>query len=145
MHLTLKFLGNTDENLIDPIVETITTVTENQKPYNIQLKNLGVFPNKNYIKIIWVGLEDEGQTKKIAEKIDEKLNKIGFKKEKRSFHPHLTLARVKSGKDKNKILQILDENQEKVFQKNKVESIKLKKSELTSKGPVYSTLKKINL
>lgn len=145
MHLTLKFLGQTDYKQVDKIEEIISEAVDNKNPYQIKLKSLGVFPNKNYIKIIWIGLEDDGQTKEIAENIDIKLSKIGFKKEKRSFHPHLTLARIKSGRKKDKILSVIEENQNKVFQENTVDSIELKKSELTPKGPIYSTINRINL
>lgn len=145
MHLTLKFLGNTKTSQINQITKILTEISEEKKPYQIKLKSIGVFPNKNYMKIIWVGVDDNGETKEIADEIDEKLSKIGFKKEKREFHPHLTLARVKSAKNKQKLIDIIDKYENHVFQESTAESIDLKQSELTSKGPIYTTLKKINL
>jgi RNA 2',3'-cyclic 3'-phosphodiesterase len=145
MHLTLKFLGQTNHAVVDKIEEILKEIAENKNPYDIKLHGLGVFPNKNYIKIIWMGVNDNGETKNIADEIDEELSKIGFKKEKRKFHPHLTLARVKSAKNKDKIIDIIHKYENHVFQESIAETIELKKSELTAKGPIYSTLKKINL
>lgn len=145
MHLTLKFLGKTDVSKVRTIQDIIKDVVEDKQPYKIKLKSVGVFPNINYIKVIWVGIDDNIQTKNMAESIDKKLSKNGFKKEKREYHPHLTLARVKSAKNKDKIVDIIEKYQNHVFQESIAEFIELKKSELTSKGPIYTTLKKIKL
>jgi len=143
MHLTLKFLGDIDEKLIDEIEKTIKESTKNTQPFEITLKNIGVFPNKNYIKIVWIGVENAGPLKQIAETIDTKLKNLGFGKEKRSFSAHLTIARIKSAKNKEKLIQLINKYQNVEFQKIKVDKILLKKSVLTSKGPIYTTLKEI--
>jgi 2'-5' RNA ligase len=71
--------------------------------------------------------------------IDENLVPLGFAREKR-FHPHLTLARVKSQKGKAGLKAFISKNQERLFGKLKVGSVKLKKSVLSPKGPIYSTI-----
>lgn len=145
MHLTLKFLGDTDENLVDEIEKTIKESTKNAHPFEIILKNLGVFPNQNYIKIAWIGVENIETLKKITETIDTKLKNLGFEKEKRPFSAHLTIARIKSAKNKEKLLQLINKYQNAEFQKIKIDKIILKKSTLTPKGPIYTNLKEVTI
>jgi len=145
IHLTLKFLGDTNEGLIDEIEKIMKESVEGIEPFNIQLKGTGVFPNPNYIKVIWIGIQNGEQIIPIAQKIDEKISKLGFKKEKRMFSPHLTIGRVKSAKNKDKLIKIIDKYRDVQFSDLKVESLKLKRSELTPKGPIYTTLKEIEL
>jgi 2'-5' RNA ligase len=145
LHLTLKFLGDTDEDLIDKIGEIISDVIIDIPSFEITLKKMGVFPNQKYIKVVWIGVENTEFLKKIAEKIDPKLGDLGFEKERRSFSAHLTIARVKSPKNKEKLLGLLDKYQETDFQILKVNKIFLKKSVLTPEGPIYTNLKEIDL
>jgi len=143
IHITLKFLGDTNENLIEKIEEIIRTSIENIMPFEISLKGAGFFPNQNYIKVIWIGIENTEQLGKIAYKIDDQTLKLGYDREKRKFSAHLTIARVKSAKNKDKLIQIIEKYKEVEFGKIIVDSIKLKQSELTPKGPIYTTLKDI--
>ena len=145
IHITLKFLGDTEEHLIDEIGKIMKDAVKETKPFNIQLKRTGVFPNTNYIKVIWIGIEHGDQVGAIAHKMDEQLAKIGFKKERRGFSPHLTIARVRSAKNKEKLVQAIEKYNDVEFADLQVDSIKLKKSDLTPKGPIYTTLKEIKL
>ena len=145
IHITLKFLGDTDENLIEEINTIIEESVKKTKPFEIQLKNTGVFPNQNYIKVIWIGIHNSEKIAEISQQIDEQLFDLGFEQEKRPFSPHLTIARVKSAENKDQLLNIINKYQDLTFQEIKVESIKLKKSQLTPKGPIYTTLKEIKL
>lgn len=145
LHLTLKFLGDTNENLIDKIGEIISDAIIDIPSFEITLKKMGVFPNQKYIKVIWIGVENAEPLKKIAEMIDKKLMDLGFEKDRRSFSVHLTVARVKSARNKEKLLDLLYKYQDIELQKVKVDKIFLKKSVLTSKGPIYTNLQEIIL
>lgn len=145
VHITLKFLGDTNESQIDEIDKIMKDAVKGVDPFNIQLKGAGVFPNPNYIKVIWVGIKQGEPIGVIASKIDEQLSKMGFKKEKRGFSPHLTIARVKSAKGKDEILHVIEKYRDVQFVDIRVDSIKLKKSDLTPKGPVYTTLIDVKL
>ena len=145
MHLTLKFLGDTDEKLIDEIEKIIKDAILNMQPFEIILKNLGVFPNEKYMKVVWIGVENAEPLKKIAETIDTKLKDLGFEKEKRPFSVHLTIARIKSAKNKEKLMDLIDKYQNIELQKIKINKIILKKSILTPKGPIYTNLKQIKV
>ena len=143
IHITLKFLGDTNEEYADRIDEIMKDAVKNSNPFEIKLKGAGVFPNQNYIKVIWIGIENGEQIGKIASKIDEKISELGFEKERRRFSAHLTIARVKSAKNKEKLLELIEKYRDIEFGSLKVDTIKLKKSELTPKGPIYTMLKEV--
>ena len=145
VHITLKFLGDTEEEKIDEIEEIMKNAIKDVDPFDIELKSTGVFPNQNYMKVIWIGINNGEKIGIIADKVDEELSNIGFEKEKRKFSAHLTIGRVKSAKNKDQLVQIIEKYKEFEFADVKVDSIKLKKSELTPKGPIYTTLKEIKL
>jgi len=143
IHITLKFLGDTDVDYIERIEEIIKESVKGFDTFEIQLKGAGVFPNQNYIKVIWIGINNGEQIGTIASDIDDHISSLGFHKEKRRFSPHLTIARVKSAKNKEKIIELIEKYQEIEFGTIKVNSIKLKQSELTPEGPIYTTLKEV--
>ena len=145
IHITLKFLGDIEEELIDNIEEVIKKSCENINPFKIVLKSSGVFPNYSYIKVVWIGIENIENLGKISSSIDEGTSKFGFEKEKRKFSAHLTIGRVKSAKNKDRLLQIINKYSDVEFGNIDVKSIKLKKSELTPKGPIYTTIKEVKI
>jgi len=145
IHITLKFLGDTQETIINDIEKILKASTVEIKPFEIKLKGTGVFPNQNYIKVIWIGLKNTDPITKIVKNIDTPLSEIGFQREKREFSPHLTIARVKTAKNKESLIRVIENFDNIEFGDINVDTIKLKKSELTSKGPIYSTLKEIKL
>ncbi|MCK4364924.1 MAG: RNA 2',3'-cyclic phosphodiesterase [Thermoplasmatales archaeon] len=145
IHITLKFLGDTNEEHIDKIEKILKDAVKDSDPFEIKLKGTGVFPNQNYIKVMWIGMENGEQIGKIADKIDEEISELGFKKENRGFSAHLTIARVKSAKNKEKLLELIEKYRDIEFGSLKIDTIKLKKSELTPKGPIYTTLKEVKL
>ena len=145
VHITLKFLGETDEALVDKILDIMKSAVEVMKPFDIKFIGSGVFPNQNYIKVMWIGIENIEQISKIAKKIDEQTSKLGFEKEKRDFSAHLTIARIKSARNKDKLLQIIEKYKDVEFGVFNVNQITLKKSELTPKGPIYTNLKEVKI
>ncbi|UCE39121.1 MAG: RNA 2',3'-cyclic phosphodiesterase [Thermoplasmata archaeon] len=145
IHLTLKFLGDTDEAKIGDIESAMSLSIEGVEPFTMEMIGTGAFPNPNYMKVIWVGLEGADSLVKIAKALNSELSKHGFKREKKGFRPHVTLARVKGPRNKQILGDILKEYQDVVFGTQKVEGIKLKKSVLSREGPTYITVKEVKL
>jgi 2'-5' RNA ligase len=143
IHLTLKFLGDTDESLVENIVEIMRASVEGVEPFTMELRGTGVFPNPNYMKVLWVGLENAEPLISMAKKIDNGVSKLGFRREKKGFHPHITVARVKGPRRKNQVQQILKEYQNEIFGTQRVDCIRLKKSVLSREGPTYSTVEEV--
>lgn len=145
VHLTLKFLGETNEEKIDEICNVMEDSVRDVKKFKLILKSAGAFPNLNYPRVIWLGMENPESLIKIANHLEDNLQHLGFRKERRAFSPHVTVARVKTGRNKNQLAEILIKNREKDFSAVDIGCIRLKKSILSSKGPEYYTLKEISL
>lgn len=145
IHITLKFLGDTPVENIEKIQEIIENSVKDVDPFEIKFSNTGAFPNQNYIKVIWIGIQNSEPIKQIANSIDSNITQLGFEKEKRQFSAHLTIGRVRNAQNKEKLVQILNKYESIDFGRYNVNSIKLKKSELTPKGPIYSDIFEIKL
>ncbi len=140
IHMTLKFLGDVFESRIDLINDAINEAISLDS-FEINIEGLGVFPKPSYIRVIWAGVS-KGSEKlgKIRQKLDSKLAELDFSPEDEDFTPHFTIARVKSGKAKDKLNSIINEKSEETWGTIEVDKIELKKSELTSEGPIYTTI-----
>jgi len=145
IHITLKFLGEVEEVNIDDIEQIIKDSVKEIEPFTIKLSGTGVFPNQNYIRVIWIGIKDAEIIETISRSIDERLSQLGFKREKRGFSAHLTIGRVKTAKNKQLLLKAIEDYKDSEFSTQEINSIKLKKSDLTPKGPIYTTLREVKL
>ncbi len=143
IHITLKFLGETPLSHIDQIETIMKNAVTLVTPHTVLLKGTGVFPSESYIKVIWIGLQQTDQLAIISKTLNHELMQYGFKKEKRGFSPHLTLARMKSASGKEEILTLLNQYNEILFAEIPVNTIVLKKSTLTPTGPIYETLRTV--
>jgi len=138
MHITLKFLGEIEEKMVDDVKKIVEDCKGER--FKISLQGIGFFPNERYIKVIWVGVEGYEPIVKMAKCIDEKLSKLGFEREK-NYVPHLTVARAKGRIS----IRDYDEFKNMKFGEIEVKEIKIKKSTLTPKGPIYEDLAIIQL
>ena len=145
IHITLKFLGQTPLHRINDIESIMRKSLKGIKPHSIKLSGMGVFPNEQYVKIIWIGIKQSDYLCTIATRLNDLLNSIGFKREKRTFSAHLTLARMRSSRGKDQVLGILHQYKDTTFATVPVQEITLKKSTLSPKGPIYETITSIPL
>lgn len=99
IHLTLKFLGDTKIDSLDQITGGLDRVGKEKPPFNLNLGKLGCFPNPRRPRVIWVGVSGDIDTLQSLQKmIDQMLNPLGWDLDKREFHPHLTIGRIKNSK-----------------------------------------------
>jgi 2'-5' RNA ligase len=149
IHLTLKFLGEIDEKKLNAVTGITENVTKDKKAFPIRLSSMGAFPNIDYPRIIWIGI-DKGdiEAKQIAEELEDNLTKIGIPKEDRPFSSHITIGRTRSTQNRNKLVWEIKNLMNISGQKNlefAVTKITLFESNLTPKGPIYKTLKEASL
>jgi len=139
IHLTLKFLGEIPQHKVDEVAELVKDIFF--EPFNFKVEEVGVFPNSRRPATIWAGIS-EGVTEvtKVFEELDAKLSKLGFERERRKFHPHLTIGRVRSGRNKDQLVEELMRLEREEFGVISVDRVVLKKSFLTPSGPIYTTL-----
>lgn len=149
IHLTLKFLGEIEERKLEQINQILQEVTKNKSTFQASISSLGAFPKIQYPRVIWVGINNgDEQTKKLAEDLEERIEKIGIPKEKRVFSTHITIGRVRTPNKRKELIQCLDKLSNLFEGKNlgwEVRKITLFKSTLTPEGPIYEALKEAAL
>lgn len=143
IHMTLKFLGSTDEKFAPKIEDIMKEAVRGVRPFEVGLKGTGAFPNMRYIKVIWVGLTNSGPLAQISEFLDKETHTLGFKRESRKFSPHVTIARMKGSAGKDEIRGILEKTRDADFGTQIVERLRLKKSVLGKTGPVYTDVAEV--
>ena len=92
MHLTLKFLGETDSSKLTAMQAALSAIRSSQS-VTLHFRGLGFFPNAKRAKVFWAGMEASPNLPSLAAEIDQATHKLGFPLEDRPFTPHLTLAR----------------------------------------------------
>lgn len=98
IHLTLKFLGNLSSDRVEMVKAELKAIGEHHNPFQLSIGGFGCFPNIRRPRVLWIGIQDPTESlKKVQAEIALELAKLGFDREARAFHPHLTLGRVKRG------------------------------------------------
>lgn len=141
LHITIKFLGDVGENMMNLISNRLEEINFNK--IETHFTKFGLFYKNREPKILWVGIDLNENLKKLKEIIDEHCKLLGFPKDENKFNPHLTLLRIKGKEDFSKIEKFLSFR----FEDSNfiIDSFSLLKSTLSSQGSMYSLVKKYNL
>ncbi|HNX48208.1 MAG TPA: RNA 2',3'-cyclic phosphodiesterase [Methanomassiliicoccales archaeon] len=142
LHVTLKFLGDTDERCVPQLKKVMKEAVKDVTPFDVKLVGTGAFPNSRTARVIWVGMEGAEPFQDIVTKLEDGCDLMGFGRDKQVFSPHLTLARVREGFNAD-LGDFIKYGHEKDFGSFTVKSLKLKKSVLTPEGPVYSDMAEV--
>jgi RNA 2',3'-cyclic 3'-phosphodiesterase len=144
-HLTLKFLGPVASDRINPLLERLPACAARHDPFAIRLTGFGAFPSVRRPRVLWIGLEpDDGAAAlaTLAREIDEVTLALGHPSEERPFSPHLTVARLNTGKKPPRscpsLTRWLEERRADRLAAMKVEQIALMRSEAKPGGAVYT-------
>ncbi len=140
LHLTLKFLGEIENNRVSDLIASLKTIDFSRFKANLGI--VGIFPNENNIRVIWIGAEPEAPFKELAKQVD--LATQDFASKDHDFMPHITLARVKFIEDKAEMKRKISlvKIEKKEFDVNE---FCLMKSMLMPEGPVYEVVEKFPL
>jgi 2'-5' RNA ligase len=145
LHFNLKFFKELSEDDVERLKKLLSDVCKRFQPFNIRIAGAGAFPSKNYIRVLWLGVKDGYQIlASLAETIENSLESLGYESEEK-FVPHLTLGRVRSGRNKNEMLVLLKELEDVEIGEMEVNEIILFQSKLSPDGPVYEEVFKIKL
>jgi 2'-5' RNA ligase len=139
LHFTLKFFGDVSPEQIEHIKNITTQKLQDVPSFTMHIKGTGVFPNMNYARVIWLGVEDADPFSELQQNMDEEWDRMGFRKE-RSYIPHLTIGRVKGNRNKDALMKKIRDLEEIEIGPIRVEKLVLKKSELTPVGPFYTDI-----
>jgi RNA 2',3'-cyclic 3'-phosphodiesterase len=139
MHLTLKFLGETDAAKLGAIQNVLSGI-HSEQPVTLDVHGLGFFPNENRARVFWAGLEASPNLKSLAADIDQAVHRLGFSLEDRPFSPHLTLARLQPPGLPPKLRIAAQENRARNFGSFSPHDFHLIESKLKPAGAEYTTL-----
>ena len=142
IHLTLKFIGEVDEDLIEPIKKKLS-FSEEYKHFDCSITKFGFFFRNGELKILWVGLNTDERIHKLAKELNYRLSILSIPIEKRRFKPHLTVLRLKRHPGEEFVKKLKEYSFEEI--KFKLKTMALIKSELFRTGARYTEIKKYNL
>ena len=142
MHLTLRFLGEIPQTTFENVKEAMNAARFGA--FEVEFSGMGAFPNLNRINVVWVGMKSgQDQLNDIFHQLEPSLRRLGLPADNKGFSPHLTVARVRSAANKNALAEYVTSMRETEFGRMPVNSIRLKKSTLTPKGPIYTTMHEV--
>jgi 2'-5' RNA ligase len=147
LHFTLKFLGDTESDLVPALCEVGREVAGAQAPFQVALCGLGAFPNPGWPQVVWLGCSEGEETlANLGQSLDAALEEAGLApRDKRPFVPHLTLGRAKNNRKLKDLTQYLNQYGEIDLGQMPLGAFYLMKSELLPDGPRYTVLETFSL
>jgi 2'-5' RNA ligase len=141
LHLTLKFLGEQPETLVDPLTATVAEIAARHWPVPMRLRGVGAFPNLRRPKVVWVGIEPAPKLELLQHDVEEGCAALGVEVDGKPFRPHLTIGRLRGTEGREALRQLGRVARQIRFRADAVVSgIDLVRSTLTSAGPRYERL-----
>ena len=146
LHLTIKFLGDVTDRQLPDVCRVAEDVARQAEPFEFSISRIISVPKAGPMKMVWVGIDEStGRLEKLYQLLEESYADMGFPKENRAFRPHLTLGRVKGGKNVRELRAAVDEIAETDFGLQPAEKMIVFSSELMPGGPVYLPMAKVKL
>lgn len=139
LHVTLKFLGETDNNDVVASCRILKDVVNRMPPFTLRLRGLGVFPRIERPNVVWARLEQAEPLVELVSQFEERFEELGYPREQREFHPHLTLARVKR-QPPQELFDLLESHAEREFGTATITQVEYFQSHLKREGARYAML-----
>jgi 2'-5' RNA ligase len=140
IHLTLKFLGEVPAKTVTDFSAAISRAVTGIEPFSVLLGGKGVFPKRRDPRVLWIGVKDsEGKFEELHLRVETESFARGFAKEKKRFHPHLTLARLRSQQN---VRELVEAHEVLAFdaQEIRIAELVVFRSELSSSGSRYTVI-----
>jgi len=138
IHITLSFLGDTDESRIPRLVGTLRDALKGIGGFGVSMKGLGAFPNTKRPRVIWIGLDDgRDALALLAERVRGAVDSAGLHQDGKPFSPHVTIARVQGPAD---VSDIAERYRGEVFAEYRIESVRLMGSVLGPSGAKHRVI-----
>jgi 2'-5' RNA ligase len=146
IHLTLKFFGNVPDDEIEALAQTAREAAAETAPLQLQATGVGAFPSPNAPRVVWLGLGgDIIPLTQLFYRLEKAFAALGYPPEGRAFNPHLTLGRVKSPANRERLAKMLVKLPPVDWPPFEVKELILFQSVLSPKGSTYTPLRVIPL
>jgi 2'-5' RNA ligase len=137
-HVTLKFLGWTREDTIGAVRDALTEQLAGIAALKFRCARLGAFPSLDKASVVWAGVDNV--LDEVAARVDRAMVGIGFAADRRAFHAHVTLGRLRETRPVRDLVLPLSEQ---MFSDTRIEGVTLFESETKPSGSVYRDLHRI--
>lgn len=148
IHLTLRFLGDTENPRVDEVKQLVHTVVSSTPSFSLEIGRHGVFPGWQSPRILWLGLNCPEQLRQMQMDLEAGAVHLGYEPESKPFKPHLTIARIQRDVTPAKAIEIgriLKEASLPAIGRVKVNNVILFESTLTQSGSIYKPLVAVQL
>lgn len=141
-HVTMRFLGWTRAEGIGAVRDALEAAAAGIGPLSFRCARLGAFPSVDRATVVWAGIEAPRPLLELAARVEAACAGLGYRPERRAFHPHVTIGRIREARAVREVVLPLAEQ---MFGDTALEAITLFESETKSSGSVYRELYKIRL
>jgi len=141
-HVTIRFLGEIPVSIIDDVERVIAE--SRPRRVKLVLRGVGAFPSPSRPRVLWVGVSEGGEElERIHSVIERGLRRLGFRAEREEFTAHVTFARLKGGRNIDRVVKLLGELSDVEVGEVELSAVRLKQSILTRSGPIYKTIREV--
>ena len=144
LHLTLKFFGETSENLVDQIANALGNI-KHLSTFPLKCSGLGVFGSSYQPRVIWLGMGQCGDLLKLRNEVISVIKPLGYMPDRQNFVPHLTLGRINYLSDKKYFNDVIETNRYFSAEPQMIYDFRLYESKLKPSGPEYTIIRSYNL
>ncbi len=147
LHWTLQFLGEVDDNQLHEVCQSVGAAAAEQELFSLSAHGVGAFPSIDQPRVLWLGAEEGNeQLIQLQDRIEATLADLGFRPERRTFTPHLTIGRLGSGRvDGNELAERLTKMTNFEGGITTVNEVTIFSSELGRDGPTYHVVSRAPL
>ena len=146
LHLTIKFLGDVDYTALSDVCRSLARAATENEPFELQCGGVGAFPRPERPRTIWLGVEDpDKRLAKLAKDVEDAMAELRFRRESRPFHGHLTLGRVRDGRQSAELAGLIQSESFATSGIMMIDELIVFSSELTPEGPIYTSIGRAEL
>jgi RNA 2',3'-cyclic 3'-phosphodiesterase len=144
LHFTVKFLGEIPDSMVDEVDRRVGTLALPRM--EVGVRGLGAFPDARHPRVVWAGVspQDAAPVLSSGQRVIDALKGVG-ESDERGFHPHITVARVRSPRNLEALAAVLRDSSTRDFGRTAITVLKLKSSSLAPGGPTYRDVREYAL
>jgi 2'-5' RNA ligase len=146
LHLTVKFLGEVQDERLVNVIAAMRLAVASLTTFSVSIGGIGAFPSLTRPRVVWAGLQAGGEPfKALRERVETAMDDIGFPREGRAPHPHVTLGRVRDPRRLKRLPELLKAEPTETLGTMTVEKLTVMASQLSPKGPRYTPIEYVGI
>jgi 2'-5' RNA ligase len=145
LHITIKFLGEIEAARVPSLSLAASRAAQEVQPFELAIEGAGAFPSQGPPRVLWLGVTDpSGALASLQSSLEDACAEAGFTRDKRAFHPHLTIARLRNPRGTRRLAAL---HREQGFEAAPFHVMELRviRSELGPRGSTYTEISRHGL